>query len=608
MGERTERRGEGAGRLIATAPLEGSFLARPALYDGLALARKLAETAGGDGQLAFSRSIALAAVRAYWDTVQAKYQERWPLPELPSSVVFESAREPAVSIAEKIGVIGASLNANEASYLIGVLYTALMPQKHRADHGAYYTPPALCERLLDMASEAGTDWRTVRVLDPACGGGAFLSPLAQRIARHLGDCSPKIALKNIVHRLCGFELDPFAAWMSQVFLECTLGDLCRAAGRRMPWVVRVCDSLQQEGSSSFDLVVGNPPYGRTTLPPDLRVKYQRSLYGHANLYGLFTDLALRFTKPGGVIAYVTPTSFLAGEYFKALRGLLAREAPPVSIDFVADRKGVFADVLQEALLAAYRRGGRPIAGQVHSLSQGAESTICVVSTGAFRVPTLADQPWLIPRSKAQATLVRKVERMFWRLVDYGYKVSTGPLVWNRHKQSLRDKPGKKRYPLVWAESVRSNGTFEFRAEKRNHQPFFEPNEDERWVVTSFPCVLLQRTTAKEQARRLIAAELPAEFVEKHGGVVVENHLNMIRPNEGTPVVSSAALAALLQTNIVDELFRCISGSVAVSAFELEALPLPSLKSMQEIESLVSRGRPSFEIEAAVGAIYERAGS
>ncbi len=38
--------------------------------------------------------------------------------------------------------------------------------------------------------------------------------------------------------------------------------------------------------------------------------------------------------PGSVIAYVKSTGFLAGEYFKALRTLLAAEAPPVAVDFM----------------------------------------------------------------------------------------------------------------------------------------------------------------------------------------------------------------------------------------------------------------------------------
>src|SRR3546814_11908257 len=104
-----------------------------------------------------------------------------------------------------------------------------MPDTVRAGLGAYYTPPALCERLLDMAGECGVDWRTARVLDPACGGGAFLSPVAQRMAASLEDCSAPVALASIARRLRGFEIDPFAAGMSRVFLDVALQPPCRSA-------------------------------------------------------------------------------------------------------------------------------------------------------------------------------------------------------------------------------------------------------------------------------------------------------------------------------------------------------------------------------------------
>jgi len=499
----------------------------------------------------------------------------------------------------------ATLDVMQASYFIGVLYTAMMPGKVRADFGAYYTPPALCERLLELATESGTDWRTARVLDPACGGGAFLSPVARRMAGQLGKCSARIALKSILNRLRGFELDPFAAWMAHVFLELTLQPLCRAAKTRLPTVIDVCDSLERDpGDERYDLVVGNPPYGRITLSPRLREKYGRGLFGHANLYGVFTDLALRFTRLGGVVAYVTPTSFLAGEYFKALRRLLASEAPPASIDFIDERKGVFADVLQETLLAAYRRDGRTTrTTKVNFISAAPDDEIRVTAAGSFRVPKTPSEPWLVPRKKSHCPLVRAAQKMPHRLRDYGYGVSTGPLVWNRHKASLREHPGKGRYPLIWAESVRSDGAFQFRATKKNHRPYFEPSMGEDWVVTDFPCVLLQRTTAKEQSRRLVAAELPQSFLEAHAAVVVENHLNMVRPNGGEALVSTAVLTALLNTETVDQLFRCINGSVAVSAFELEALPLPAPEDLEEIEALVSCGAHRAVIETVVRRIY-----
>ena len=557
----------------------------------------------------FARTVTFHAITAYWLEHQGESGRRWPLRDLPGDSDISPLAAPTESLAQAIGKAAAKLDTMDAGYLIGSLYTGMMPERDRARLGAYYTPPALCDRLLDMATDAGVDWRTARVLDPACGGGAFLAPVAHRMAASMENLSAIAALKQIQQRLRGLELDAFAGWMSQVFLDVTLDALYDDAGERLDPIIQVTDAMEQGPTQNrFDLVVGNPPYGRVGLTPALRKKFRRSLFGHANLYGVFTDLALRLAKPGGVIAYVTPTSFLAGEYFKALRVLLGWEAPPVSIDFVGARKGVFADVLQETLLAVYRRGKRGGKTRVHLISPRPNGSVETTAAGWFRLPESLERPWLVPRTKSQFKLVRRVERFPCRLADYGYSVSTGPLVWNRHKASLRRQAGEGRYPLIWAESVRSGGSFEFRARKRNHQPYFEPGPGERWVVTDFPCVLLQRTTAKEQNRRLIAAELPSSFIERHGAVVVENHLNMIKPMNGTPKVRPALLAALLNSMAVDQAFRCISGSVAVSAYELKALPLPPPDSLEEIGDLVERNAERDAIERAASRLYGYASS
>lgn len=572
----------------------------------LAAARREVRIAESNSRVEIARAWTHVAITEYWNARQEDAY-RWSVRSLPAEVSLESLSITAHSLARDFGVAAAVLDLHEASYHLGVLYTITLPPKVRSELGAFYTPPALCGRLIDMATQAGVDWQSARVLDPACGGGAFLAPLAQRMVQALGAVDPATKLRDLLERLRGYELDPFAAWMSEVFLETALLDLCRSAGTRLPRIVEVGDSLTRElTEASFDLVIGNPPYGRVQLTPDLRHKYRRSLYGHANLYGLFTDLALRLVALNGVVAYVTPTGFLSGEYFKALRGLLGRDAPPVAFGFVEERKGVFADALQEAMLATYRRDGVPRRqGAAHVIQQTEAGGVRVSESVTFDLPTDPSQPWLVPRARQHHRLLVGARRLSHRLRDYGYKVSTGPLVWNRHRAGLRNEPGKGRYPLLWSESVRSNGRFEFRAQSRNRQRYFEPDASEHWVVTETPCVLLQRTTAKEQARRLIAAELPAVFIAEHGGVVVENHLNMIRPLSPDPVVSTTALTALLRTSVLDEVFRCISGSVAVSAYELGALPLPEPDDLHEVDALLSQGASFTQIDAYVRTLYER---
>lgn len=567
----------------------------------LAAIKRCIQSVESERRVAFARAIVSEVICSYWSGLRAVFRGLGELREFPFDLDVAYPHGVLVDgLGRTIGQAAARLDATQAGYVVGGIYTGLLPRRFRAVHGAYYTPPALCERLLDLAEASGVDWSSARVLDPACGGGAFLAPVAQRMVEALRGRPPAVVLSDIQGRLAGFELDPFAAWMSQVFLDATLVELCDGPDIRLDPVVQVCDSLERhKPRDRFDLVIGNPPYGRVKLSPELRAAYQRSLFGHANLYGVFTDLALRHTRPGGVIAYVTPTSFLSGEYFKALRGLLGREAPPVAIDFISQRKGIFADVLQETMLAVYQHSGSPGTGQAHLMSPEPDGAIGTEPVGSFKLPDPPAQPWLIPRALSQVSVLRRAQDLPFRLCDYGYTVSTGPLVWNRHKSSLRRSPGKGRFPLVWAESVRSDGVFEFRAKRHNHQPYFQPAPHEHWVVTDCAYALVQRTTAKEQARRLVAAELPSWFIAEHGAVVVENHLNMIKPLEGSPKVSPAALVALLNSKAVDQVFRCINGSVAVSAYELQALPLPSPEDMQEMERLVrlQAGRETLEREA-----------
>jgi adenine-specific DNA-methyltransferase len=87
--------------------------------------------------------------------------------------------------------------------------------------------------------------------------------------------------------------------------------------------------------------------------------------------------------------------------------------------------------------------------------------------------------------------------------------------------------------------------------------------------------------------------------------VIENHLNMIRPVMGAARVPLSAIAALLNAEITDELYRCTSGSVAVSAYELESLPVPTVDEMLELAQLLEQGAGNGDVEAFLRATYTR---
>ena len=415
-----------------------------------------------------------------------------------------------------------------------------------------------------------------KAIDPSCGGGAFLIAAASRMVKALGPAEPAIVVAAVSARLRGWDLDPFAAWLSHLCVEALLLPQVAASGRRLAPITEARDSLAGWGGheGAYALVMDNPAFGKVKDDEGLRQRFRRSLYGHPNLYGLFTDLAVHLAAAErGVIAYLTPTSYFGGKYFKALRRLLAEKAPPVSIDIVESRKDVFEEVLQEVALSVFRRGSSEKAAScsiIHVETDGLQ----VETAGSFVLPTDPEASWLMPRNAGDAPFVERMLSMPSRLSDWGYSVSTGPLVWNRKKAKLHNDTRKGSVPVVWAEAVCGQGMFRLKPERRNHAAFYEPSGPRDSNLVTASCVLLQRTTAKEQDRRLVSAVLPASVLEAHGSVTVENHLNMVIATRPLPAVPMDVLSAFLASETADRVIRCINASVALSASEIEAMPLP----------------------------------
>jgi adenine-specific DNA-methyltransferase len=570
--------------------------------------KSLTKEVHNDHKLAYAQIITYKVIESYWKYIHQGTTTLRTIPNLELRFVIDEVNDPVSSIADSIGKAAASLGVIEASYLLGNVYTSMLPENIRAAHGIFYTPPSLTSRLIKMANDAGVDWKTARVIDPACGGGAFLAPICLKKVEALKHLSSSEIITHLGTHVVGLEIDSFGAWLTQVFVEVSLRDLIKNAEINFPSLVRVCNSLENselyEERQKFDLVIGNPPYGKIKLTENIRERFKDSLYGHPNLYGLFTHLSLDICNASGLIALVTPTSFLSGEYFKKLRYFIRKNSRPVEIDFVTVRKGVFEDVLQETMLAIYRREANEQSSvKVNQITTLPHGGLELLKVGTYILPHDLTLPWILPRSYAQSAYVTSMQAMPCRLSDWGYKISTGPLVWNRHKEQLSVQNTDHSYPIIWSESITQNGEFILRSDKKNHKPWFHANPGNDWLITTRQCILLQRTTAKEQDKRLIAAALPQEVLSNHNGVVIENHLNMIIPITDTPKVSVPVLAAFLNSKTLNDAFRTISGSVAVSAYELESLPLPSPNKLKNLSKLVANSSPLSQIEAACKKIF-----
>lgn len=114
--------------------------------------------------------------------------------------------------------------------MLGHAFESLMAGADRKSSGAFYTPQRLVERLTSDALDAVIGEtpslervQSLRVLDPACGSGAFLVHALERCAAMraaLGDSGGTADLRRdvLVRGIFGVDVNPTAVWLCELRL------------------------------------------------------------------------------------------------------------------------------------------------------------------------------------------------------------------------------------------------------------------------------------------------------------------------------------------------------------------------------------------------------
>lgn len=446
-----------------------------------------------------------------------------------------------------------ALPTNERHYWVGTLYTLMLPVKVRRSQATYFTPPAVADAVVDLAISAGFDLAKDDVLDPAAGGAAFLSTLAGRMA------DAELPAHDIAQRLNGIEIDEGLAILSRRLISERLGAPLERE------LIVAADALNYEISTSFGLVIANPPYGRMGLEDVQGTAWKTVAHsGHVNKYALFTELCFRHAKPGGIVALVIPSSFRAGPLYDRMRTFIRAQGEVLSIGSIAGRDGIFVDVAQDISVLVARKGRPHSQGAMVSFPTiGSAAKIRVIEQS---LPQEAGDAWPLPTTDLH-------DNGGATLADYGVTVRAGYFVWNRERERLveRLESGQRGYPLIWAKNVRLLGDCR-PAGKKNEKPDFVTFDDDSTAIIKTPAAVMQRTTNDKQPRRLVAAMVDPKVVEIWGGFVTENHTIVLTAADHEKLRTAIAL---LNTAAVDQRYRRVSGTAAVSVTLLRQLDLPS---------------------------------
>jgi adenine-specific DNA methylase len=218
------------------------------------------------------------------------------------------------------------------------------PEKLR---GGYYTPPDVALFLARWVLEASPR----RVLEPACGDGAFFDALARLGAARL----ETLVACEVVPAEAAKARDRAAA-LAGVAVHMHEEDF-------LQWSLRSLPTLPP-----FDAVLGNPPFIRYQyLGAELQGRagqlfrnFGLAFTRHTNAWVPFVVASLALLRPGGRLAMVVPSELLHVLHARSLRRFLLEQCARV---LVLDPQDIwFDDTLQGVVLLLAQKRERGGAG------------------------------------------------------------------------------------------------------------------------------------------------------------------------------------------------------------------------------------------------------
>ena len=266
----------------------------------------------------------------------------------------------------------------------------------RKGKGIYYTPPYIVRHIVDRTlgrylwgtddgrpeknavAKTPVDIYHLKILDPACGSGSFLSYafdiLAEFYAFHDSHTEADWLSFILENHLYGIDVDSDAVDMTCAILKLKALERMGLAPAEPPnmnvrqgnflisdpsappnlkpfdWETEAPDVMADGG---FSMILGNPPYGAKLTSTERKlIKESYETRRSSDSSSLFVEKAVKMLKDDGILGFIVPKSLSYVVSWEPIREFLLDHCRIVEI---ADAREAFKGVLLEQMVMIARR-------------------------------------------------------------------------------------------------------------------------------------------------------------------------------------------------------------------------------------------------------------
>jgi len=310
--------------------------------------------------------------------------------------------------------------------------------------GAIYTRREVVDFILDLCGyTSDKPLHEYALLEPSCGEGNFLIPVIERLLTARREFAPDSDPLDLAACLYAVELSNRSLEHARAGAKEVLENEGFNAEQVSALISAWChqdDYLVTNLPTAFDFVVGNPPYVRQELIPDILLKeYKRrysTIFDRADLYIPFIERSLGSLKSGGTLGFICADRWMKNRYGGPLRRLVAESYHLRCYVDMCDTDSFSSNVIAYPAITIIDRSAsgitrvakQPKIERAH-LSKLATAmqygTKCDGSV-VLEVDNVAtgSEPWILDLTP-QLNIVRRLEKTFPLIEEAGCKVGIG---------------------------------------------------------------------------------------------------------------------------------------------------------------------------------------